>query len=93
MLFMNLEQRAVQFEDIARQVLSRNRREKAQYYFDRIQAIKEEDIQRVASQMLSCVPAVAGYGRVSSFKPFERIQEIFNSKESKSRFKKTFFGA
>jgi len=45
MLFMNLEQRPVLFEDVARQVLSRGKREQAQYYFDRIEAIREEDIR------------------------------------------------
>ena len=36
MLFMNLEQRPVVFEDVARQVLSGGKRQQAEYYFNRI---------------------------------------------------------
>ena len=40
MLFMNLEQRPVVFEDVARQVLSVGKRQQAEYYFNRIGKIK-----------------------------------------------------
>lgn len=96
MLFMNLEQRPVQFEDVVRQVVSRNKREKAQYYFDRIEAIQEADIQRVANRMLASPPAVAALGRLESFNPYERVVQILNLKDNsslQSRFKKSFFGA
>ena len=69
MLFMNLEQRPVLFEDVARQVLSRGKRDQAQYYFDRIQAIEESDIQRVAKQMLESSPAVVSLGRLNGVQP------------------------
>ena len=36
MLFMNLEQRPVVFEDVARQVLAVGKRQQADYYFQRI---------------------------------------------------------
>ena len=36
MLFMNLEQRPVVFEDVARQVLAVGKRQQADYYFNRI---------------------------------------------------------
>lgn len=77
---MNLEQRPVLFEDVARQVLSRGKREKAAYYFDRIQAIQETDIQRVAKKMLQTEPAVVAYGRLGQVNPYERIKKIISSK-------------
>lgn len=36
MLFMNLEQRPVVFEDVARQVLAVGKRQSADYYYNRI---------------------------------------------------------
>ena len=36
MLFMNLEQRPVVFEDVARQVLAVGKRQQAEYYYNRI---------------------------------------------------------
>jgi processing peptidase subunit alpha len=82
MLFMNLEQRPVLFEDVARQVLSRGKREQAQYYFDRIDAIQESDVQRVARKMLQTEPAVVAYGRLGSVNPYEKIKKIIASKSS-----------
>lgn len=86
MLFMNLEQRPVLFEDVARQVLSRGRREQAQYYFDRIEAIHENDIQRVARKMLESPPAVAALGRMGRFNPYERIKKIITTKSVPRKF-------
>jgi mitochondrial-processing peptidase subunit alpha len=89
MLFMNLEQRPVLFEDVARQVLSRGKREQAQYYFDRIEAIEESDIQRVAKQMLESAPAVVALGRLNGVQPYEKIKKILSSK-SATKSKKFF---
>ena len=44
MLFMNLEQRPVVFEDVARQVLSVGKRQQADYYFNRIHRVQAEDV-------------------------------------------------
>ncbi len=85
---MNLEQRPVQFEDVARQVLSRGKREHAQYYFDRIESITEDDIKRVANRMLSSNPAIAALGRVGSYDPTEQITKILNSSEEKGQSNK-----
>jgi processing peptidase subunit alpha len=84
MLFMNLEQRPVLFEDVSRQVLSRGKREPAKYYFDRIEAIQEEDIQRVARKMLESPPAVAALGRLGKLNPYEKIKKILASKSARS---------
>jgi processing peptidase subunit alpha len=89
MLFMNLEQRPVLFEDVARQVLSRGKREQAQYYFDRIQAIEESDIQRVAKQMLESSPAVVSLGRLNGVQPYDKIKKILSQK-SATKSKKFF---
>ena len=89
MLFMNLEQRPVLFEDVARQVLSRGKREQAQYYFDRIEAIEVSDIQRVAKQMLESAPAVVALGRLNGVQPYEKIKKILSSK-SATKSKKFF---
>lgn len=86
MLFMNLEQRPVLFEDVARQVLSRGRREQAQYYFDRIEAIQDSDIQRVARKMLESPPAVAALGRMGRLNPYDRIKKIITSKSVPRKF-------
>jgi processing peptidase subunit alpha len=86
MLFMNLEQRPVLFEDVARQVLSRGKREQAKYYFDRIEAIQESDIQRVARKMLESPPAVASLGRLNKIDPYERIKKILSTKSTSSTF-------
>jgi processing peptidase subunit alpha len=90
MLFMNLEQRPVLFEDVARQVLSRGKREKAQYYFDRIEAIQESDIQRVAKKMLESPPAVASLGRLDKVNPYDKIKKMLSSKSNAFLSRKLF---
>ena len=91
LLFMNLEQRPVLFEDVARQVLSRGKREQAQYYFDRIEAVGESDVQRVARKMLESPPAVACMGRLGNVQPYERIKRIISTK-SATKSSRKFFG-
>lgn len=91
MLFMNLEQRPVLFEDVARQVMSRGKREQAQYYFDRIEAINEEDIQRVSRKMIESAPAVVAYGRLGNVNPYEKIKKILSSKSSSKNTRKLLF--
>ncbi len=90
MLFMNLEQRPVLFEDVARQVLSRGKREQAQYYFDRIEAVKESDVQRVARRMLDSAPAVASLGRLGNIQPYEQIKRILSTKSTTKSSRKFF---
>lgn len=91
MLFMNLEQRPVLFEDVARQVLSRGKREQAQYYFDRIEAINEADIQRVARRMLDSPPAVATLGRLGNVEPYEKINKILGTRNNYKKTTRKFF--
>lgn len=63
MLFMNLEQRPVVFEDIARQVLSVGKRQQADYYYNRIERIQADDIYEIARRIFSKPLALAGLGR------------------------------
>ncbi len=77
---MNLEQRPVQFEDLARQVLFRSKRENPSYYYDRIEQINEDDIKRVALRILSTKPAVAALGPVHPYNPYERIQKLLGTR-------------
>ncbi|XP_027196478.2 uncharacterized protein LOC113790968 [Dermatophagoides pteronyssinus] len=52
MLLMNLEARPVMFEDIGRQVLSSGQRRQPQFYIDRIDKVSEDDLIRIAREML-----------------------------------------
>ena len=63
MLFMNLEQRPVVFEDVARQVLSVGSRRQADYYFNRIHRVQAEDVFQVARRIFSTPLALAGIGK------------------------------
>jgi processing peptidase subunit alpha len=89
---MNLEQRPVQFEDIARQVMSRGKREQAKYYFEQIKSVTEQDVRRVAQKMLSTKVAVAALGNINSKDVYERVQNHIHAKNSiKSKLKKNLF--
>jgi processing peptidase subunit alpha len=63
MLFMNLEQRPVVFEDVARQVLSVGKRRQADYYFNRIRRVQAEDIHQIARRIFSTPLALVGLGK------------------------------
>ncbi|CAF3379205.1 unnamed protein product [Rotaria socialis] len=63
MLFMNLEQRPVVFEDIARQVLSVGKRQQADYYYNRIERVQADDVYEIARRIFSKPLALAGLGK------------------------------
>jgi processing peptidase subunit alpha len=76
MLFMNLEQRPVVFEDVARQVLSVGKRQQADYYFNRIQRVQAEDVHQVARRIFSTRLALAGLGRgLEQMRSYDQIHE------------------
>ena len=76
MLMMNLEQRPVIFEDVARQVLTAGKRRQADYYFDRINSIQAEDVYQMARQIFSKPLALAGFGKgVSEIRSYDQIAE------------------
>uniref|UniRef100_A0A7E4VEN8 Mitochondrial-processing peptidase subunit alpha n=1 Tax=Panagrellus redivivus TaxID=6233 RepID=A0A7E4VEN8_PANRE len=72
-ILMNLEMRPVQFEDLARQVLSNGSRIKPEEYAEKIDAVTDADIRRIAERMLSTKPAVVGYGDLKEMPSYEKI--------------------
>ena len=71
---MNLESRPVIFEDIARQVLAQGKREDPENYIHKINAVTIQDIQRIASKMLTTKPAVAAIGTLSELPDYADIE-------------------
>jgi len=77
MLFMNLEQRPVVFEDVARQVLSTGRRQQAEYYFNRIHRIQADDVLQVARKIFASPLALAGIGKgVSEMRTYAQVSDV-----------------
>ncbi|XP_072016851.1 LOW QUALITY PROTEIN: mitochondrial-processing peptidase subunit alpha-like [Amphiura filiformis] len=92
MLMMNLESRAIVFEDIGRQVLSNNERKQPEEYIDLIGKVTVEDIQRVAFRMLHSKPSVAAVGDLKMLPNYEDIQAALVSKDGKLPWKFPLFG-
>lgn len=74
MLLMNLESRPVIFEDLARQVLANGVREQPEHYIQRINDIKVEDINRIATNMLTSKPSVAAIGSLDHLPDYKDIE-------------------
>ncbi|XP_031844181.1 mitochondrial-processing peptidase subunit alpha isoform X2 [Nomia melanderi] len=74
MLLMNLEQRPVVFEDIARQVLATGSRKRPEYFIQAIDAVSKDDIHNVARRLLKSPPSVAARGEVRAVPPIGDIQ-------------------
>ena len=91
MLLMNLESRPVIFEDIGRQVLSNGERKQPEYYYNCIEKVTAEDIQRVANRMLRSKLSLAGYGTLANLPDYENIQNSLLGKVGKLR-RFSFFG-
>ncbi|CAM4824447.1 unnamed protein product [Rotaria magnacalcarata] len=76
MLFMNLEQRPVVFEDIARQVLSVGKRQQADYYYNRIERIQADDVYEIARRIFSKPLALAGLGKgLNAMRSYTQISD------------------
>jgi processing peptidase subunit alpha len=91
MLFMNLEQRPVVFEDVARQVLAVGKRQQADYYFNRIsmlficlysnnflfiERVQAEDIHQIARRIFSTPLALAGLGKgLNEMRSYEQLSD------------------
>ena len=83
MLFMNLEQRPVVFEDVARQVLSVGKRQQADYYFNRIHRVQAEDVLQVAKRIFSSPLALAGIGKgLSGMRSYAQTSDIIQKQLS-----------
>ncbi|XP_026843515.1 mitochondrial-processing peptidase subunit alpha-like [Drosophila persimilis] len=65
MLLMNLESRAVVFEDVGRQVLASGHRKRPEHFIEEIEKVSAADIQRVATRLLSSPPSLAARGDIT----------------------------
>ncbi|XP_066589523.1 mitochondrial-processing peptidase subunit alpha [Prorops nasuta] len=74
MLLMNLEQRPVIFEDIARQVLATGTRKRPEYYIKAIDAVTKDDIKRISARLLKSPPSVAARGDIRNMPSLANIQ-------------------
>ncbi|CEP00358.1 Alpha-MPP [Plasmodiophora brassicae] len=64
-LFMNLEQRQILFEDLGQHVLTFGKRVEPEALAAKIDALRPEDLARVASRMVSGPPTLAVWGDVA----------------------------
>lgn len=78
MLWLNLEIRPIVFEDVARQVLSSGFRRQPKQLIERIEAVTEKDIKRIAANMLKTNPSVACLGDLKHFPSYDYIKSKFN---------------
>ena len=90
MLLMNLEQRPVIFEDIARQVLAQNQRQEPEKYIEKIRKIKAEDINRIAEKMLASKPSVAAIGNLDNLPDYHDIELGILDKNGKMPSRRQF---
>jgi predicted Zn-dependent peptidase len=61
-MFMDLESRIVQIDDLIRQVLLNGTRISAETHGKKIDLLTKEDLMRVAKQMLSTTPTIVSHG-------------------------------
>jgi len=81
MLMMNLEQRPVIFEDIARQVLAYGRRKSPLEYVEEIKKVSVKDMRRIAERLLSSKASIVGYGSLSNLPDYEKIDMAIGKKD------------
>uniref|UniRef100_A0A0K0ENG7 Alpha-MPP n=1 Tax=Strongyloides stercoralis TaxID=6248 RepID=A0A0K0ENG7_STRER len=79
-LLMNLEQKPVMFEDLARQVLGHGKRKSPIEYIKEIDAVTSDDIVRAAEKMLLSKPTLVTYGmykdKINYDMACKRIEEV-----------------
>ncbi|KAF5403684.1 hypothetical protein PHET_02658 [Paragonimus heterotremus] len=86
MLLMNLETRAVTFEDIARQVLTTGHRYQPEYWANKIDQVTASDLHDLLHRMITqSPPTLVGFGRVDRLPSREEVQ-LALSKPLASRF-------
>ena len=76
-LLMNLESRAILFEDIGRQVLTYGARTPPEELVAQIEAVTAADLNSVAVEMLKSPPAVVVYGDTTSVPRYDIIAQQF----------------
>jgi len=76
-LLMNLESRAILFEDIGRQVLTYGARTPPETLVSQIDAVTAADLKAVAEKMLKTAPSVVVYGDTTSVPRYDVISKQF----------------
>lgn len=84
MLLMNLEARPVMFEDIGRQVLSSGQRRQPQFYIDRIDKVSEDDLIRIAREMLKTRASIAALGDLKQLPTIDEIESLLQNKNGQT---------
>jgi len=72
-IWMNLENRAIVMEDVARQLLMSGKVVDGHAFCAAIDAVTEKDIARVATEMLQKRPTVVCYGDIATIPHYEEI--------------------
>jgi processing peptidase subunit alpha len=80
---MNLENQSAILEDIGQQVLANGEWARPEMYMEKIHAIKAEDIQRIARQMLRSKPTVAAFGDLNNLPDYQSIESALTNTEGK----------
>ncbi|CAH8671286.1 unnamed protein product [Schistosoma curassoni] len=90
MLLMNLETRAVSFEDIARQVLTSDVKREPDYWVDQIDKVTENDLHELLHRMIyQCKPTLVGFGKVDKLPSLEDTVSLLNNESYKEKKLKT----
>jgi processing peptidase subunit alpha len=77
-VWMHLEQRAVQLEDMGRQVVIYGRVPSAQELCGQIDQVSQADIVRIVTKMLKTPPSVAAYGDIVNIPRYDQIAKLFS---------------
>lgn len=81
-MFMDLESRIVQMDDLVRQVLMWNKRLSAADHAKAIDALSKEQVIRAARKIVAGTPTLVAYGPSNSVKSLpssHRVQQLLNS--------------
>jgi processing peptidase subunit alpha len=79
-LLIQLESRAMQFEDMGRQLLTYNRVQSAEELCKSVDRVSAADVQRVAASMLKKKPSLAVYGNLHYMPRYEDIAARFGGR-------------
>uniref|UniRef100_A0AC34GVL3 Mitochondrial-processing peptidase subunit alpha n=1 Tax=Panagrolaimus sp. ES5 TaxID=591445 RepID=A0AC34GVL3_9BILA len=90
-IFMNLEMRPVMFEDLARQVLTHEKRIRPEEYGEKIDQITSADIKRCVEHLLSSKPSIVGYGDLKTMPSYEKIDSCCATRNTAPLSKKSMF--
>lgn len=82
MLLMNLETRAVMFEDIARQVLNTGVRHQPEYWAEKIDNVTVEDLHELLHRMFHSPLTLIGFGRVAHLPTPEEVADSLTRSSS-----------